>query len=202
MMVLYAAGAVVLWPLHRDWGSDPSEHALALPGDRPDRNPALELQHAVTVDAPPEAVWRWLVQLGQDRAGFYSYDWLERAFGVDIHNVTEIRPEWQSRKPGDLVRATQDGYLGGVLGDDLGWTVNDVVPGHAMVLQYWGAFVLEPTADGKTRFIIRTNVGHKRTPAWAAALDMVAFELPHFIMERRMMLRIKKLAETNAVKTS
>lgn len=71
-----------------------------------------------------------------------------------------------------------------------------------MVLQHWGAFVLEPTADGQTRFIIRTHVGHQAIPAWAAALDMMAFELPHFIMERRMMLTIKSLAETKAVKTS
>ena len=84
----YAGCAAVLWPLHRAWGSQPQEHALALPGDRPDRNPALEIQHAVTINAPPDAVWPWLVQLGQDRAGFYSYDFLERAFGVDVHNVT------------------------------------------------------------------------------------------------------------------
>jgi uncharacterized protein YndB with AHSA1/START domain len=201
-MVIYAAAAVVLWPLHRSWGSEPAEHALALPGDPADRRPALEIQHAVTVNAPPEAVWPWLVQLGQDRAGFYSYDWLERAFGVDINNVFEIRPEWQSRRAGDRVRATQDSYLGGVLGRDLGWTVKDVEPGRALVLQYWGAFVLEPTADGRTRFIIRTKVGNAQTPAWAAAFDMMAFQLPHFIMERRMMLRIKSLAEANALKAS
>lgn len=194
-VVIYAATAVLLWPLHRDWGSQPAEHAIPLPGDRPDRNPALEIQHAVTVNAPPEQVWPWLVQLGQDRAGFYSYDWLERAFGVNIHNAADIRPEWQSRQAGDRVRATQAGYLGGLLGNDLGWTVTEVLPNRAMVLQYWGAFVLEPTADGKTRFIIRTKVGNSQTPAWVAPLDMIAFELPHFIMERRMMLRIKSLAE-------
>ena len=193
--VVYAATAVVVWPLHRTWGSEPSEHSLALPGDRADRNPALELQHAVTVDAPPEQVWQWLVQLGQDRAGFYSYDWLERAFGVDIRNVSTIRPEWQDRLAGDRVHATQANYLGGVFGSDPGWTVMAVDPGRAMVLQHWGAFVLEPTGDGKTRFIIRTSVGNEKTSAWAAAVDMMAFELPHFIMERRMMLRIKKLAE-------
>lgn len=198
--VLYATSAVVLWPLHRSWGSAPAEHVLALPGDRPERNRSLELQHAVTVEAPPEQVWPWLVQLGQDRAGFYSYDWLERAFGVEISNTLEIRPEWQSRKAGDRVRATQDDYLGGVLGRDLGWTVEEVQPGRAMVLQYWGAFVLEPTAEGHTRFIIRTKVGDRSVPAWAAALDMMAFEFPHFVMERRMMLRIKSLAETGAAK--
>lgn len=120
MFVLYVAGAAVLWPVHRAWGSDPSEYALSFPGDRPNRNPALELQHAVTVNAPPSAVWPWLVQIGQDRAGFYSYDWLERAFGIDVRNVRQIRPEWQERRPGDLVRATQPGYLGGLLGHDLG----------------------------------------------------------------------------------
>lgn len=196
--VIYASTAVVVWPLHRSWGSARAEHAMALPGDRPDRNPALELQHAVTVNAAPDEVWSWLVQLGQDRAGFYSYDWLERAFGVDIHNTLEIRPEWQSRQAGDRVRATQNDYLGGVLGRDLGWTVEEVDPGRAMVLQYWGAFVLEPTDNGKTRFIIRTNVGSSALPAWAAAVDMMAFQFPHFIMERRMMLKIKSLAESTA----
>ena len=117
-----------------------------------------------------------------------------------MHNTLEIRPEWQSRSVGDLVRATQDGYLGGVLGRDLGWTVKALQPGRAIVLQHWGAFFLEPTADGKTRFIIRTKVGDPSIAAWAAALDMIAFELPHFIMERRMMLRIKALAESRASK--
>ena len=195
----YAACAAVLWPLHRAWGSQPQEHALALPGDRPDRNPALEIQHAVTIDAPPDAVWPWLVQLGQDRAGFYSYDFLERAFGVDVHNVTEIRPEWQHRQVGDLVRATQENYLGGILGPHVGWTVTDLQPGRAMVLNYWGAFVLLPSDGGKTRFVIRTRVGNSRTPVWAAAFDVMTFEMAHFIMERRMMLQIKSLAERGSV---
>jgi hypothetical protein len=199
LFLAYVTGAAVLWPLHRAWGSAAGEHAMALPGDRLDRNPAFEIQHAVTVNAPPEAVWPWLVQLGQDRAGFYSYDWLERAFGVDVHNVKEIRPEWQQRKAGDRVCATQPAYLGGLLGRDLGWTVNEIQPGRAMVLEYWGAFVLVPAGSDKTRFIIRTNIGHERAPVWAAALDVMTFELPHFIMERRMMLQIKALAEKRGV---
>jgi hypothetical protein len=195
VFTIYVAGAMVLWPVYRVWGSASPEYALSLPGDAPDRNPALEVQRAVTVNAPPEAVWPWLLQLGQDRAGFYSYDWLERAFGVDIHNVPEIRPEWQQRHVGDFVRATQPTYLGGVFGDHLGWRISELAPERAMVLEYWGAFVLEPMADGNTRFIIRSTMSNETVPVWAATLNMMTFQLPHFIMERKMMLRIKELAE-------
>lgn len=193
----YTASAV-MWPVYREWGSTDVEHALTLPGDEPGRQPALEIQHGVTVDAPPSAVWPWLVQLGQDRGGFYSYDWLERAFGVDVRNVNEIRPEWQPRRVGELLPATQAGYLGGVFGTRPGWIVEDVVPGRALVLQYWGAFALVPADGATTRFIIRTRIGDERIPVWAATLDMMTFQLPHFIMERRMMLNIKRLAETSA----
>jgi hypothetical protein len=197
--VLYVGCAMVMWPVHRAWGSRPEEHALSLPGDRADRNPALELQHAVTINAPPAAVWAWLVQLGQDRAGFYSYDWLERVFGADVHNIKEIRGEWQDRRVGDFVRATQPNYLGGVFGTDVGWTVTHVEPGRALVLRNWGAFVLRPVGANQTRFIVRTTVGDPATPVWMAAIDMMAFELPHFIMQRKMMLQIKQLAEDGAV---
>jgi uncharacterized protein YndB with AHSA1/START domain len=192
--MLYVGCAMVLWPFHRAWGSNAAEYALNLPGDDADRNPALQVQHAVTVNAPPEAVWPWLVQLGRDRAGFYSYDWLERAFGVDIHNVKQLRTEWQERAPGDFVPATQPGYLG-MFREPLGWRVSALEPGHAMVLESWGAFVLQPTADGKTRFIVRSTMSNERIPAWAAALNMMALQIPHFIMERKMMLEIKALAE-------
>jgi hypothetical protein len=198
-LVAYVGLAAALWPWHRTWGSSESELAMALPGDPTPRHPMMEIQHAVTIDGPPEAVWPWLVQLGQDRAGFYSYDWLERSFGVRIHNAAEIRPEWQSRAVGDFVRATQPGYLGGLFGNDLGWRVTAVEPNRAMVLEHWGAFVLLPTEDGRTRFIIRSTTSNPAIPAWAAAVDLLAFQLPHFIMERRMMLTIKERAESTGV---
>jgi len=192
----------VLFPWSRTWGSTRDEILMTLPGDRPDRDPALEIQHAVTIDAPPSAVWPWLVQLGQDRAGFYSYDWLERAFGVDIRNVTEIRTEWQTRSHGEYVPATQPGYLAGLFGDRPGWTITELDPGRAMVLEHWGAFVLRPTADGRTRFMIRTTISNRAIPVWASTLNFMIFEVPHFIMERRMMLTIKALAEQPATRTA
>ena len=191
----WVALSATVWPLTRTWGAVPHEWVLALPGDATFRSPAHEILHGVTINAPPSAVWPWLVQLGQDRAGFYSYERLERLFGANIHNVRELRPEWQSRRPGDRVYATQPRYLGGILSGRPGWTVTYVEPDRALVLENWGAFVLVPDIRGGTRFLIRSTVSNSRIPVWAAALNLTAFELPHFIMQRRMMLNIKELAE-------
>ncbi len=70
---------------------------------------------------------------------------------------------------------------------------NDAMP--LMVLRNWGAFVLQPIGDRQTRFIVRTSIGQGSPSPWIAALDMMAFELPHFIMQRRMLQQIKALAE-------
>jgi hypothetical protein len=193
--LVWVAAAAVLWPWHRAWGASPEEWSINLPGDAIPRTPQFEVLHAVTIGAPPSAVWPWLVQIGHDRAGFYSYDWLERLFLADVHNVKELRPEWQSRHAGDRVYATQEGYFGGLFGNRPGWTVTLAEPDRAIVLEHWGAFVLVPTSDGHTRFLIRSTMSNERIPVWAAAVNMVAFQLPHFVMERKMMLTIKELAE-------
>ncbi|WP_220222492.1 hypothetical protein [Haloplanus salinus] len=59
---------------------------------------------AITIDAPPDAIWPWLRQLGQEQGGFYSYEWAENLVGLDIHNAERIIPDWQTLKIGDAVR--------------------------------------------------------------------------------------------------
>jgi uncharacterized protein YndB with AHSA1/START domain len=113
------------------------------------------MDRVVTIHAPADSVWPWLVQIGQDRAGFYSYDRLERLFGAHIRNAERVHPEWQVRQAGDLVRAVQPDYLGGRFGPDLGWRVAEVVPRRAIVLERWGAFVLTPVNDSTTTLHIR-----------------------------------------------
>ncbi len=194
----WVALSATLWPLTRTWGAAPHEWVMTLPGDAPVRTPAHEILHGVTIAAPPSAVWPWLVQLGQDRAGFYSYERLERLVGADVRNVREIRPEWQTRAAGDRVYAAPAGYLHRVLDERPGWNVTHVATNRALVLEDWGAFVLVPDLHGGTRFLIRSTVSHERIAPWTAALNLTAFELPHLIMQRRMMLNIKELAERGA----
>ena len=192
----YVAVAILARPWHSRWGSSTAELRAALPGDDLTPNPTYTIQHAVTIRAAPADVWPWIVQLGQDRGGFYSYDWLERAFGDDIRNADRVHPEWQTLREGDLVRATQPGYLGGRLGRDLGWRVGRVEPQRVLTLGGWGAFVLQP-AGGSTRLIVRTRgAGKPNVPL--APFGLLVFEPAHFIMERGMLLGIKARVEREA----
>lgn len=170
---------------------------MPLPGDWPNRTPAVEVNHAVTVAAPPERIWPYLIQVGRDRGGFYSYSWLENLFGLHIHNADRPNPAWQSRAVGELVPATPPRWLGLPI-EPQGWKVAQVVPERALVLENWGAFVLVPQRDGSTRFIVRSKFGDPRAPVWGAVLTFVTLDVPHFIMERKMLLTLRDLAERDA----
>jgi hypothetical protein len=175
---VYAA-AVVPWM--RGWGATETERSRALPADELIPHPGVESTRAVTIDAPVEEVWPWLAQLGQDRGGFYSYEWLENLAGCRMHNADRVHPEWQERQVGEPV----------MLHWAHGTPVTRFEPGRLLALGDWGAFVLEPLGAGRTRLLARG-----RTPRGLAALVYVLLvELPHFVMERRMLLGIKDRVE-------
>src|SRR3954454_6872663 len=90
----------------------PAEQAMVLPGDHLVAEPATQVTRARTIDASPEAVWRWVAQIGADRGGFYSYDWLENLFRLGIHSADRVAPEWQTRDVGELVFANRAGTGG------------------------------------------------------------------------------------------
>jgi len=144
-------------------------------------------------------VWPWLVQLGQDRAGFCSYDWLERAIGDRVRNADRIHGEWQARAVGDTVLATQREYLGGRLGT-LGWRVSVIQPRAVLGLENWGNFVLRSIDSNTTRLVVRTR-GRTR-PTFAnfivAPIGVFVFEPAHFIMERAMLRGIRDRAESSS----
>jgi len=196
LLVAYIAAGAVLWPWHRTWGTTAADWQLALPGDPPERTPASELMHGIAIDAPDWVVWAWLVQIGQDRGGFYSYEALERLFGADIHNANSIRPEWQQRAAGDRIPATPRGYLGGLFGDQPGWMVTDIRPCRALVLDGWGTFAVVADGPERSRLLVRSRMGAPDAPVAGAAVSFLAFEVPHFVMERGMLRGIKQRAES------
>lgn len=170
-------------PWLRRWGASPEECTRRLPGDPPpDAHPPLfTTTRAVTIGAPADEVWRWLVQIGQDRGGFYSYDWLENLAGCNLHSADEIREEWQHRTAGDALTVFE-GYATPLL---------EVDPPHALVIDKWGAYDIEPIDDTSCRLLARSRAERN-----AGGVGYVlGIELPHAIMERKMLLGIKHRAE-------
>jgi hypothetical protein len=199
--VLFAGGAYALGvlgarPWMDSWGSSEKERALRLPGDESVAD-AEQQTHAITVDAPPDAVWAWLVQMGQGRAGFYSHDRLERLVGADIRNADEIHPEWQQLEVGDLVRT----YRPVPRFEPLGWLVASVArprqfvvyePPRAGVINSSWALVL--LLDGQqTRLISRWRF--RRHGLARAAFKWLVFDPAHFIMETGVLHGLKARAE-------
>lgn len=196
-VLAYTALLIVARPWHHAWGTTAAERAAPVPGIAGEAGMRYRIDHGVTVRAPAERVWPWVAQIGQDRAGFYSYDWLERAAGDRVHNADSLVPSWQERKVGDLVRAAQPDYLGGRLGSDLGWRITYWDPPHAMALENWGAFVVVAIDSTTSRLRVHTR-GPGRPSLRAipfAPLGFYLFEPAHFVMERGMLLGIRGRAE-------
>jgi hypothetical protein len=188
---------------HERWGATPEELVGPLPGDDLVPEPASQSTRAITVRAPAAQVWPWVVQLGADRGGFYSYDWLENLFRLGIHSADEVVPQWQQRDVGDLVHADAAGTGG--------WYVARVVPGEALVLQmanvgagrpmrrdellrweFLWTFALREAGDGTTRLLVRERVGFGNR--WTRAL-MAPVGLVSFVMTRKMLRGIRDRAE-------
>jgi hypothetical protein len=133
-----AAGAaivgyqLVLRPWWRSWGAAPEESGRALPGDEILSGGVTAETRAITIDAPPDAVWPWLVQMGFGRAGWYSYDAIDMA-GTSSERIL---PEHQDLKVGDLMPTHPGG----------GFVVRRIEPGRALVL-YLDADLVKQQAD-------------------------------------------------------
>lgn len=191
----------VIRPWHLRWGATDEETRMTLPGDEVTGDADYQVTHAVTVNAPAGAIWPWLAQVGQGRGGFYSYSWLENLFGLRIRNADRVMPEFQHPEVGDFIRAAPPDWLGGRYAEYAGWHVVVLEPGRALVLRphpdiednTW-AFVLNPIDGGRTRLIAR--VRSNRKPLLSASLfNFLVGEPAHFIMERKMLLGIKRRAE-------
>ena len=105
-MILVVAGVVYHLGLRNcclRWGTTDAELHSAFPGDDLFPTYASDATHAITIHASPEKIWPWLMQIGQDRSGFYSYTFLENAFGCDMPKVEHLVPDWKARAAGETV---------------------------------------------------------------------------------------------------
>src|SRR4051812_10219356 len=161
MLVAGLALAVVYWLSVRrwfsGWGTTAGELARVMPGDALIADPTDMSMQAITVNAPPEDIWPWLVQIGYQRGGLYSYDWLDRLFGfLDRPSATRILPEFQHLAVGDAIP----------IGRGPSWPVAALEPCRALVLDMrniggfdwvW-QFGLYPVDGKRVRLVSRSRV--------------------------------------------
>jgi hypothetical protein len=196
-----AVFAAIVRPRISRWGATDEEVAKTLPGDElpaiyGDRRVSTR---AITIDAPPDEIWPWLVQMGSGRAGFYTHEWVERLHFItyaDGHSSTLIHPEWQDLKVGDRVPYSRLNTC----------EVTMVDRPQVLIAGEW--LVLEPLEGGtKTRLIARTRGGWlepfaRPVPVLGRLLGPIAglvdrwpLELLHHYMETGMLKGIRARVE-------
>jgi hypothetical protein len=194
------AGAAIAYALvgrsrQLRWGGTERDQIEPLPGDDLIRRSDLNATRAIKVRAAADEVWPWIAQLGQGRAGLYSYDFLENLAGCDMHSADRIVPEWQGLAVGDEVK----------LHPDVSLEVAAVEPGRSLVLRggvpmgntpppydFTWAFVLREQPDGTTRLLVRERYGY--TARWAPLLVEPVAAIS-FVMSQKMLRGIRDRAE-------
>lgn len=198
------AAEFALIQLGRTYGSTRHERAASLPGDDIVTGPTVVTDHAITIDAPPSAVWPWLVQMGWGRGGWYTARWVDRLlFPTNGPSADRIVPELQDIDIGTFIPD-------GAPETECGLYVEVLEPERALVLHSnshlpkswrqradldWSwAFVLTPLDDGvRTRFHFRSR--WTTHPWWFTTGGLLGIVPADFIMSRDMLHGVKTRAE-------
>jgi hypothetical protein len=182
------------------WGATVDEAAAPMPGDELAPVPKWAFTYGITVNASVADTWPWLVQIGQGRGGFYSYQMLENLFGCRIHNADEVIPELQGLRVGDEIKLhpkapglrvaiLEPGRALALCGAPV-----EVSRGASYVLSTW-QFLLLDRRDGTTRLLVRGRYDYSPGLANRIFFGRLPLEPIMFVMSRKMLLGLKKRAE-------
>ncbi|MFI7542452.1 SRPBCC family protein [Actinoplanes sp. NPDC049599] len=177
------------------WGATAEEAEATLPGDELLPEPDMLSTRAVTIDAPPERVWPWLVQMGSGRGGAYTYDWIENLFGLGMHSADRILPEFQQLAVGDVLPMGNGGP---------GMRVAICDPERTLVFRSedgrWVWIFSLAERSGRTRLISRNRIAEGAAASAARKLaDRLIMEPGSLVMERKMLIGIRDRAQGTPV---
>jgi hypothetical protein len=182
-----------------DLGAVPSVEDRALAGDHLIPHPRFQDTREIIIEAPPAAIWPWLVQMGGRRAGWYSWDLLDNAGNPSAHRV---HPELQLLAVGDVLPALP--------WSEGGFAVLELEPGRSLVLgdpallpggrrdggppwrSTW-SFALEPIGEDATHLAVRVRADFEPTAKMAAVVPLMS--AVHAVMERRQLHNLKARVE-------
>jgi hypothetical protein len=178
------------WHLH--WGATAAEVACSLPGDGMLEHTHFNATRAITVGAPPEDVWPWLVQVGCQRGGFYSNDLLDN---LGHPSATSLIPSLQHLDVGQWVPMSPSGEP----------SERTALKVHSFQVNEWllwtkpdstWVWQLTPTDDNGTRLVTRIQVVYDWRNPLMAVVGVILMEFGDFAMLRRMLRGIKRRAES------
>lgn len=186
----------LLRPIYRRWGATATECREAIPGLDDLKDAPITSTHAITIDAPAADIWPWLLQMGVDRGGCYSYTWLENLVGCRMKNADRVLPQFQELKLGDGIPLHPKAPP---------ITVTHLEPDRMLALEGW-VFYLKPLGRDRTRLMTRTYAVAPRAETGlagrmiGAATRTALFDLAHFIMGRKQLIELKRLVEDAALR--
>jgi hypothetical protein len=195
LLDVLAVGALYWFLVRRwfvRWGTSAADRIRDMAGDAVVVDPTYSATLAIMIDARPEHIWPWLVQMGCQRGGLYSYDWLDRLFGyLDRPSANSVLPQFQQLTVGDEIP----------IGRGQGFPVTAIEPYRALVLSGTGdgfawawQFGLYPLDERRTQLVSRNRV--RFAPTFGSWLFMRVIEPAAFLMTRRMLVGLKHRAET------
>jgi hypothetical protein len=193
--VLAASGGIIAYPLlFRRWcltrGARPGEVSMKLAGDELLADAGLVSTRAVTIDAPPAAVWPWLVQMGSGRGGAYTYDWIENLLGLHMHSARQVLSQFQNLQVGDELPLGPGRPV---------MRVEICDPERALATRFadgnWVWIFALVAEDGQTRLISRNRITARGGWLPVRLFNLLVMEPGSLIMERKMLLGIKQRAE-------
>ena len=174
---------------HLRWGATDHEVQAPMPGDELVPKASMQATRAITIDAPPELVWPWIVQMGYRRAGFYTYDLLDNA-GID--SADRILEQYQPPRIGDWIPMAKR------INETTAFRVKAFATNEWLLWEKpdstW-AWKLAPLEGGRTRLIARLKQRYAWEKPGSAILSLVLLEFGDFAMMRRVLKGIKARAE-------
>jgi hypothetical protein len=175
----------------------PDDSTKYLPGDRLIPDTKYSDSDHINIEAPVSIVWRYLMQLGCDRAGWYSIDWLDNA---GIQSIDHLIDKWSDRRIGDRLAATpkQDSFFEVYkIQHEKFFVIGAKIKTAEGFFKTTWAFVLEAVGEDATHLVVRAKM--KMSPAWKQWWMGNLFYPPvHGIMEAVQLKTIKRYAERDA----
>ncbi len=178
---------LVLRPWHLRWGATDNDLALNLPADSLVTNPDFNATRGITINSTPEEIWKWIIQIGSRRAGWYSIDWMDNA---GIKSSYEILPEFQKIEIGQFIPFTPDQKNGMWVKE---FKVNEYIlwvdkDGRATWLWY-----LYPVAEKQSRLLTRLRTKYVWKGFWI--IYYLLYDFGDIVMMSKCLKGIKKRAE-------